>query len=547
MGILFLLVMIAAAIVINIWDTKRYGKIVRRKLKNSYGQQLTNDGGESDRWEEIAIYDQFVKKDLPEDERVDAVTWCDLDMDTVFKQMNRTVSFAGEQLLYSELHRLPKEKSHLYQREKMIEYFSGHAAEREKAQALLFQLKKEPVHYYIPQFMELLEMQRLPFPGVCKGLLSSLLILAAAALLSGHPFVITAFCLNVVVNIAVYALGKVRYEIYLESLGGMIYIVKAAEKLSQFQGVDSQHIETSISGLKAMARMMGAMERKKQSRMTGDVIAVASDYLIGALMWDFIVYDRVVRILEKKQQDFMALYQFVGEVDMCIAIASYRASLQEWCVPEFSETKLTMTGIYHSLIENAVGNDFEMQKNILITGSNASGKSTFIKAVAVNMILGQSMHTCTARAMTIPDVCVLTSMAVRDDVLSGESYYMREIRYMRRMIERSCGQRKIFCAIDEILRGTNTKERIAASIAILRYLDKMGCKVMVATHDVELTAAMEGTYENYYFCEMIQDGDVVFDYLIRKGISQMYNAIRLLEQTGFPKEIIKQARQELRK
>ncbi len=326
MGILFLLAIIAVVILINMWNGRRRGKMIQRRLKNSYGQKIMKDNGEDDRWPEIAVYDRLVQQNMPEDERVDAITWNDLDMDAVFKQINRTVSFAGEQLLYSELHRLPSDRNHLERREKIVDYFDSHVPERERAQLMLFQLKKEPVHYYIPRFMELLEMQRLPFLNICRLLLATLIVLGGAALLTEHVLAVTAFCMNLAVNIAVYAMGKARYEVYLESLGGMIDIVKAARALIQIEGVEDRDTAESIAQLEKMTRMMGALAGKKQARMTGDGLALAGDYLIGALMWDFIVYDRVVGILEKKQQDFMKLYRFVGEVDMCIAVASYRAS-----------------------------------------------------------------------------------------------------------------------------------------------------------------------------------------------------------------------------
>lgn len=537
----FLIVMAICYVVMRFKDKWHMAGRMAESLRRRYGRLPSGDEHVDERMDEIAIYYRLLQRKLAEDEQVDDITWNDLEMDTIFKQLNGTLSFAGEQLLYSELHRLPKGKKHLERREDMIRFFDSHERERGEVQARLLKLRKEPVHYYIPEYMELLQMQRLAFPGVCKGLLLSLILLAAAAIATGQPYVTGAFVLNFLINLMVYVFGKMHYEVFLDSLAGIIQIVNIAGFLSKMPGIDNGVIRENIKGMEKMTRSALALARKKQAAMTGEVFALVQDYVMGALMWDFMTYDRVVRLLENRQDDFMALYRFVGEVDMCIAIASYRAASDGWCVPEFSGERLEAKGLYHPLVSGAVGNDLKMEKNIMLTGSNASGKSTFIKAVAVNLILAQNIHTCMARAMKVPDVCVRTSMAVRDSIVSGESYYMREIKYLGRMVAGCLGTRRKFYMIDEILKGTNTKERLAASIAILRYLNQMNCSVMVASHDLELALTMADTYDNYYFCEKVGEKDVVFDYILRRGVSQTRNAIHLLKIMGYPEEIIENA------
>lgn len=262
---------------------------------------------------------------------------------------------------------------------------------------------------------------------------------------------------------------------------------------------------------------------------------IPEDELIDQITWDDLDMDDVFQLINCTKS-------FIGEVDLSIAIGSFRQCLDHYCIPVFSEKSLTATGIYHLLVDNAVANDFSMTKNVIITGSNASGKSTFIKAVAINLILGQNINTCTATNMTIPNVIILTSIAVRDDISSGESYYIKEVKYLKRMIEYSNQNRMVFCGIDEILRGTNTLERIAASISILEYLLSKNCMLMVASHDLELAHSLDGRYENFYFCESIEGQDVVFNYKLCAGISHTNNAIRLLESMGFPEEIVLKAK-----
>lgn len=128
-----------------------------------------------------------------------------------------------------------------------------------------------------------------------------------------------------------------------------------------------------------------------------------------------------------------------------------------------------------------------------------------MKAVAINVILAQTINTCVAKNMKMPAIQVMTSMALRDDVLQGESYYMREIKYLKRMLdELETGEPMLF-VIDEILKGTNTRERLAASNAILSYMVQKQGFLLIATHDLELVYALKNRYDTYYFDSQVHE------------------------------------------
>ena len=138
----------------------------------------------------------------------------------------------------------------------------------------------------------------------------------------------------------------------------------------------------------------------------------------------------------------------------------------------------------------------------------------------------------------------MTSMSVRDDITAGESYFITEIKSLKRIITTIP---RVFCAcyIDEILKGTNTIERVAASAAVLKHLNSLDCICVVATHDIELTRMLTG-YDNYHFGERITEGGVEFDYKINNGPSTTKNAIKLLEYMEFDKHIIENAQELVR-
>ena len=248
----------------------------------------------------------------------------------------------------------------------------------------------------------------------------------------------------------------------------------------------------------------------------------------------------MVRLIMEQKQAVYTLYKFAGQVDAQIAVASYRKSLTKWCKPEMEHGRIAARGLVHPLLSHAVGNDFVLENRAIITGANASGKSTFMKAMAINAILAQTIHTCTADELQVGTVHVMTCMSLRDDVESGESYYFREAKYLRRILHQIKEKGKVFCVIDEIFKGTNTTERIAASKALLEYLVQTDAFVLVATHDREIVD--NAFYYNYYFESEVMEHDIVFDYKIREGFGGKSNAIALLELLGYPQEIVQKAR-----
>ena len=202
--------------------------------------------------------------------------------------------------------------------------------------------------------------------------------------------------------------------------------------------------------------------------------------------------------------------------------------------------ELNLQELYHPLLQSAVPNSVLFTRDSIITGSNASGKSTFIKAVAVNEILAMALNTCSARVFQAPRALVISSMATRDNLLVGDSYFVAEIKSLKRVLDHAQST-SCLCFIDEILKGTNTVERIAASTAVLRYLHQKNSLCLVASHDIELTQILENEFENYHFSEQITNHEIVFDYQIKDGPSKTTNAVKLLAYTGYDEEIIRNA------
>ncbi len=230
-----------------------------------------------------------------------------------------------------------------------------------------------------------------------------------------------------------------------------------------------------------------------------------------------------------------------------ISVASYRSSVAFCTEPELHSLSpgaaraLAFRDICHPLVANSVSNSLSTDRCVLITGSNASGKSTFLKAVAINAIFAQSISTCLAREYSSCFYAVFTSMALKDNVRDGESYFVAELKSIKRILDYLNAQVPSLCLIDEVLRGTNTIERIAASSQVLLHLSRHNCICLAATHDIELTYILNSHFLNLHFQETIADNKIVFDYQLREGRASSKNAIKLLSMMGYSDAIVKEA------
>lgn len=266
------------------------------------------------------------------------------------------------------------------------------------------------------------------------------------------------------------------------------------------------------------------------------------EYIRILFLLDFVSYNKIMKTLTAHQQALKVLWESVGKVDAAIAVVYYRQKLENYCTPSFiQEERVEFEDLAHPLLKHPVVNDSKLKKLTLITGSNASGKSTYIKAIAINTILAQTIHTATASKWVMKPGYVISSMAVQDSILKDESYFIAEIKSLKRILNAVEKNKPVISFVDEILKGTNTIERIAASAALMQWLSSQKGLNILATHDIELTEIAESFYENKHFREIVKDGHVSFDYKVHDGPSTTRNAIKLLEVLNFPQAIVSNA------
>lgn len=545
--ILFLALLLVGALVFakGLWDAKKQNRWHREKVREAFGKKAQREYEDG----EFSGIPRYFEKHQ-EGFFLDDITWNDLNMDEIFLQMNTTGSSAGQEYLYAMLRTPSFSEEELMHREELMQYFTEHEEERLRIQMLYRQMGRTG-KYSLYDYLDFLDAlgERKNGPQI---LLDLLLIPAVGLIAVNAQAGILALMFLLIFNISTYMKEKRATEPYLVSFRYVFRTIALAEKLCD---ENIPVLEREKETLEALLKNFHRLKRNAAWGMRGmggdgNPLTIIMDYVNMVFHFDILAFNTMLHQVREHAQNIDELLTATGKIDALIAAAGYRKSLEAWCVPEFLHeeaagaegTHISMRAMYHPLLEDPVKNDISAAQGVLLTGSNASGKSTFLKAAALNAILAQTIHTCCADAYRGCFFRTMTSMALRDDLGSGESYYIVEIKALKRILEAAAQpEPPVLCFVDEVLRGTNTVERIAASTQILKSLHRPGVCCFAATHDIELTELLQEEYVNYHFEEEITEGDIHFPYRLMKGKATSRNAIRLLAIMGYEEGIIKSA------
>jgi DNA mismatch repair ATPase MutS len=207
-----------------------------------------------------------------------------------------------------------------------------------------------------------------------------------------------------------------------------------------------------------------------------------------------------------------------------------------------------MTDLRHPLIAGAVPNSIVLRPGagVLVTGSNMSGKSTLLRTVGVNAILAQTINSCLARDYAGPVFDVRSCIGRMDDLMAGKSYYLVEVEALLGLVRLSERADAHLFLLDELFRGTNAVERVAAGHGVLHeLLESDGRRkphvVIAATHDGELVRLLPEIYDAYHFGDSIGPDGLVFDHRLTRGPATTRTAIALLRQSGAPDRLLDRA------
>lgn len=534
---------IMITLMLGVKERRRTRSRLLHSLRTSFGRPVTKKTSP----ERYAQIPQYYRHHL-DGFRIDDITWNDLDMDQLFHSMDSTRSASGEEYLYHLLRAPALEPEDLPYRQAQYDYFADKANEEERIrlQEILTELGRAgrySLYDYIDFTSVLGERSNLPH------YIAAVLPFVAFALMFLHTGIgILLLLLVFSVNLITYFKEKAKIAPHFHVFNYILRLLNCAQEL------EKTGCTVFAEDIKKIPELMKAFSsfRRGSSLLLGsagggaDLLGLLLEYIRILFHLDLIKFNSMLRQMRGKQAQIDELLTITGRIDACISIVSWRETLPFYAVPDLRKERafpFKVEDLYHPLLTEPVSNSLTAQRPILLTGSNASGKSTFLKAAALCALLSQSVGIAPAKSYSGACCRIYTSMALRDSLQDGESYFIVEIKSLRRILEASqeTDSAPVLCCIDEVLRGTNTVERISASTEILRCFSRTDTICFAATHDVELTSLLGDVFDNYHFSEVISDGDVRFSYRLQPGPSNTCNAIALLGALNYDKKLVSQA------
>jgi len=291
--------------------------------------------------------------------------------------------------------------------------------------------------------------------------------------------------------------------------------------------------EPASRSIHKLSRILDALDNR--------ISPILGQILNLVFLWDIHQVIRLEKWHERHAPDVEQWIQAMGSFDAFISLANFAYNHEDFCFPQVDPSVVVHADrMGHPLIPapKRVDNPLTMRQSgvsIIITGANMAGKSTFLRTIGVNLVLAMAGSVVCASNMTFRITRLFTSMNITDSLSKNESYFYAEIKRLRQLIEHAMHHDHLLVLLDEILTGTNTKDKEKASKAFVRRLLNMKVTSIIATHDLSLTTMAEehpGSIRNTRFEVALEKGQMKFDYKLREGVARNMNALALLKEMG---------------
>ncbi len=280
------------------------------------------------------------------------------------------------------------------------------------------------------------------------------------------------------------------------------------------------------------------MELSSIQVLTAYRMNAVANFVINALLgWDARMKVKIKKFSTTYFDKLDALEDHLAHVEVWISGAKFAFNNPDHTYAKWTEGSFVMQHIAHPFVpfEQRVSNDFELAKDecaIILTGPNMAGKSTYLRSVGTAILMANAGFPILGKIVELPRVELYTSMRTSDDLLANSSYFHAELHRLRFIVDGIEAGKKVFFILDEILKGTNSKDKEEGSALFLQKLMHLKAQGIIATHDLSLTnlSNVHSAFKNFYFDSTITGDLLTFDYKIRAGVCKNMNASFLLKQ-----------------
>lgn len=512
------------------------------ELPSTWGQQLRTDRSDRpfDRWY------RKVPREVPASYELDDQTWADLEFDSILAWLDRTQTALGAQILYTWLRHPRLDRTAVARRIALADNCTANEAERVALQTELSRPGDR-----VGWDAAILVTDPGPMPWGPKWIYDALAYAFVAPALAGVllqniAFVAMGLMLAMLNPLLHYAATQ-QTAGHLEGLRALRRLISVAERLAAALPADArkhfEHLSDDLEVARKAVKVKGDSGGSGGSPLAQAFTALI-EYRRAFFLTEVRAYINTLAGVAEHRDALVRVLSFIGEVDAAISLAHLREHEQGWCEVGVTEddASVVATGLVHPLLlEDGVPNDVTLgPRSLLITGSNMAGKSTFLRTIGANLVLAQTMGLACAQSFRCKKLRIVASMQAHDDLGGSVSLYQAEVLRIRTLLEQGQGDPPCLALLDEVFRGTNPSDRVAASGAVLLELAKRNVAV-AATHDLALVDLTAERFDVAHFTERADEDGVVFDYLLSPGISRRTNALSLLQRLGYPEHVVAHA------
>lgn len=490
-------------------------------------------------------YNRFKSKEAIADD-----VYNDLNIEDLYHYSNRCITPIGEMVLYYKIRHLCR-NVYTEKAETIIEKISTTKSFREQLEIILSKLSRK-IDYSVSDIFRIsIELSK--WHKFFKYLPIVYSVVIIFLWVFGQIFGLILTLISILaINAAIHYWNKLYVEIHIRPLIQLSAIKTAAAQISN-------HIDNyqNTADVNESINIISKLEKKiiifGLNRYLESDFAILLSFVVEFVKITFLVEPIIVNNIAGKTADLeqhsKRLIDYIGEWDTLFSNASLRTWLADnslsYSKPVYKETEthsLKAKEMYNPLVSDCVDNNVDINKPIVITGSNMSGKSTFLKTIGINIVSSYALNISYASYLELNNFKLYTVLSVSDDINESTSYFRSEVERIKYAID-GCAESHPTCInivlIDEIFKGTNTIERIAIANAVIKYFTNLGNTLaIVSTHDIELAKSFLGILDIYHFDEKIEDQRISFDYKLKYGLEYSRNAIALLKYFNYPADII---------
>ncbi|WP_237143952.1 MutS-related protein [Pontibacter pamirensis] len=476
----------------------------------------------------------------------------DLDIfgqNSLFQLMNRSVTDIGKSRLASWFRAASSPSEVALRQEAVAEL--AQPEQLDWLQALLalpmhYKHDQQPADGFIAWFSDKTFFRQHPWVKVLLFVLPLLTLAAIVAWFYGFSGWIAVAFLLAQFWVA-YKFRVERDEYYEKSIGiyeAMRSYTKQLEHIEQHQ-FSAPKLQQLRQGLHQSGTTASASLHKLANIIdyfSWRLSTLMAFFLNNLLMWDFIWMYRLESWRDKFLPQLKESLDILAEIEALTSVAAFQHAHPEYAVPQLSQHpfEYRAVALAHPLIFSVmpVANDFETEgtgHTMVITGSNMSGKTTFLRTVGINMVMALMGAPACAARMVVAPAQVYTAMRTADNLAENTSSFYAELKRLRMLLELTEQGQPVFYLLDEILKGTNSRDRHLGAMSLIRQLHHRNASGLISTHDLELGAMEEelpGSVQNYSFNSDIIGDEIRFDYKLTPGICRSFNASKLMQLMG---------------